>query len=340
MKYPNFLKQSGTIGLVAPSLGCSEEEDVVNLNGAVSLFNGMGYQIKEGPNCRKNDGIGISSTKEACAEEINTFFTDEEVDVIISCGGGELMCEELPFYDFEKIKAAKPKWYMGYSDNTNLTFTLPTICDIAAIYGNGIKAFGKSEWDGSLDDAISLLKGEQLTFRNYEVWEDKTAFWNGEADGEDLLKPYRQINAGTNPQLPFAGRLLGGCLDCLVNLCGTRFDRVKEFNERYKEDGVIWFLESCDLGPYAIRRAIWQLDNAGWFDNAKGFLVGRPLRYRENDHGLDCKTAILDVLSTKNVPVILDLDFGHLPPRMPIVSGGYASVKAGQNSIEIKVELK
>ena len=30
---------------------------------------------------------------------------------------------------------AKPKWFMGYSDNTNLTFLLTTLCDTAAIYG-------------------------------------------------------------------------------------------------------------------------------------------------------------------------------------------------------------
>lgn len=33
-------------------------------------------------------------------------------DVLISCGGGELMCEILNFVDFDRIKAAKPKWYL------------------------------------------------------------------------------------------------------------------------------------------------------------------------------------------------------------------------------------
>jgi muramoyltetrapeptide carboxypeptidase LdcA involved in peptidoglycan recycling len=66
------------------------------------------------------------------------------------------------------------------------------------------------------------------------------------------------------------GRLVGGCMDCLVNLLGTRFDRVQDFNERYKEEGIIWFMESCDLNVMAIRRAIWQMKNAGWFSYVKG----------------------------------------------------------------------
>ena len=72
------------------------------------------------------------------------------------------------------------------------------------------------------------------------------------------------------------GRLLGGCVDCLVNLLGTKCDYVNQFNERYKEDGIIWFLECCDLNVMGIRRAMWQMKNAGWLDRTKGFLIGRP----------------------------------------------------------------
>ena len=33
---------------------------------------------------------------------------------------------------------------------------------------------------------------------------------------------------------------------------GTPYDKVNEFNEKYQEDGIIWFLESCDLNIMAI----------------------------------------------------------------------------------------
>ena len=65
-------------------------------------------------------------------------------------------------------------------------------------------------------------------------------------------------------------------MDCLVNLLGTQFDYVNQFNEKYKEDGIIWFLECCDLNVMGIRRAMWQMKNAGWFQHVKGFLIGRP----------------------------------------------------------------
>ena len=82
----------------------------------------MGYQTMLGPNCFEGSGIGISNTPEKCAAELNKMYLSDEADALISCGGGELMCEILDNVDFDAINAAKPKWYMGYSDNTNFTF--------------------------------------------------------------------------------------------------------------------------------------------------------------------------------------------------------------------------
>ena len=67
-----------------------------------------------------------------------------------------------------------------------------------------------------------------------------------------VLKKYlgRQT-AEKEPEIRFSGRLLGGCMDCLVNLLGTRFDKTQDFLEKYKEDGIIWFLEACDLNVFA-----------------------------------------------------------------------------------------
>ena len=71
-------------------------------------------------------------------------------------------------------------------------------------------------------------------------------------------------------------------MDCLVNLLGTEFDKVQEFTEKYQDDGIIWFLESCDLNVMSIRRAVWQMKHAGWFSHVKGFLIGRPAVFGHN----------------------------------------------------------
>ena len=109
-------------------------------------------------------------------------------------------------------------------------------------------------------------------------------------------------------------------------LCGTRYDRVTDFAEKYEDDGLIWFLEACDLNVFGIRRAIWQLQNAGWFRHVKGFLIGRPLDGQEERMGLDHIRAVTDLLAEYRVPILLDVDIGHLPPMMPLISGSMAEV--------------
>ena len=84
-------------------------------------------------------------------------------------------------------------------------------------------------------------------------------------------------------------------MDCLATLLGTWFDRTADFAERYKEEGLIWFLEACDLNVFAIRRAMWQMEEAGWFRYVKGFLIGRPLCFGPGRMGLDAYEAVLEV---------------------------------------------
>ena len=37
----------------------------------------------------------------------------------------------------------------------------------------------------------------------------------------------------------FSGRLIGGCFDLISELAGTKYDGMQEFNERYKDDGIV-----------------------------------------------------------------------------------------------------
>ena len=94
-----------------------------------------GVFFESWPNVYEGCGIGISNTPEKCAQEFNEWYEKEDVDVLISCGGGELMCEILPYVDFEKIRQEEPKWFMGYSDNTNLLFFIGNSLCTAGIYG-------------------------------------------------------------------------------------------------------------------------------------------------------------------------------------------------------------
>ena len=352
MRYPKFLKPGGTIGFAAPSFGCGVEPYRTIFEYAKEAFAARGHGLDPGPNCYEEKGIGISNTPRACGEELTEWYCRKENDVLISCAGGELMCEILDYVDFERIRRAEPKWFMGFSDNTNFTFLSATLCDTAAVYGPCAGSFAMEPWDPSLQDAYDLLMGKTSEVHGYPFWENGGMDMEASIREKDPRAPYRLTEpkilksyvggrpAGEEEEIAFRGRLVGGCLDCLASLVGTCYDGVRPFSDKYRQDGIIWFLESCDLTVMAMRRAVWELKHAGWFGHVKGFLIGRPLHFGEEIMGLDQYWAVTDLLAEYGVPVIMDADFGHLPPAMPLVSGAVGEVTVKGNEIGIRYEMK
>jgi len=351
MRYPQNLQENGTIGFLAPSFGCATQPYKAAFENSLKKWETLGYRTKLGPNCFLAEGVGISNTTEKCGQEVMAMFTDTESDILISCGGGELMCGILDHVDFEKLSKADPKWYLGYSDNTNLTFLLTTLCDTASVYGPCAAAFGMEPWHPSLQDTLDLLTGEKSQVTGYPLWEKESL-----KDEDHPLEPYhvtepneteiyipaedgtlQKVSMQEAGNVKITGRLLGGCLDCLQVLCGTKYDKVAAFADKYAEDGILWYLESCDLNVFGIRRALWQLQHSGWFQNVKGFLIGRPAN-GEGFMGLDFEAAVLEVLKEYQVPVFLKVDIGHVAPMMPIMNGSLGTVSVKEEKLSLQMD--
>lgn len=330
MKQPRYLEEKKRIGLVAPSFGCTTEPYRTRLKTAIDIFKKKGNIVLEGENVWKNDGVCASNSPQERAKEFMDMY-EGDADVLFSVGGGELMCEMLPYVDFERIRKLPPKWFVGFSDNTNLTFTLTTLSDVVTIYGPCAGQFFQDA--GPTRDTMRLLEGEK-DIEGYPLWE-KESLATEENPLAQMNLTERKVITPVGFEGPVEGILLGGCLDCLVTLCGTRYDRVQDFVSR-QEEGIIWFLEACDLSPLAIRRALFQLREASWFLNAKAFLVGRPLCYDADILGVDRRNAVLDILKPLHVPILMDIDLGHYPPSMPIKCGARARASLKEGNIHIR----
>lgn len=335
MKYPKFLNtKNNKIYLIAPSFGCTTEPYASRLEKAIEHFKSNGFGIIEGPNIRSSIGYRSASTK-ACAKEFMEAYLSSSF-LILSVGGGNFECEILDDIDFEFLKDKKPKWFMGYSDNSFLTFTITTMLDVASIYGPCAPEFGQDVLDISLKNTLELIRGNKLQFEGYPFFEKESL--------KDENHPFLGYNYDTKKEIiaipdsiKMEGRLLGGCIDCLPYLIGTPYDKVSEFIEKYKEDGIIWFLEACDFEPPMLRLAILHMKRAGWFKNAKGFIFGRSLRMDASFLGIDMYNAITGALDDLGLPIIMDADFGHLKPQIPIICGSYAKIE-GHNKGNVKIE--
>ena len=82
------------------------------------------------------------------------------------------------------------------------------------------------------------------------------------------------------------------------------------------------------------------MEQAGWFEYIKGFLIGRPLVYGQEMMGLNQYEAVLPTVRRHKVPVIMDADLGHLPPAMPLVSGSYAKLRSENGKLKVEMTYR
>ena len=176
MKIPSFLVKNSTIGITAPSFGCTTQPYSSYFKSACRQIEERGYKIKTGKTVFMDDGKGISTDPKTAALELMEFYTSDDTQAIISAGGGEAMCETAAYINFEALKDAKPKWFMGYSDNTNFIFPLATISGIASVYGPCISGFGK-KWEQGENDAFRILEGTTKKVKGFPMFQKpKTTF--------------------------------------------------------------------------------------------------------------------------------------------------------------------
>ncbi len=342
MEYFEFLNKGDFISIIAPSMSSGKEGPRKNrCDNAIKNFNKKKINVKVEKNCF-NDNINARSADAVSrAREFENAFLDSSTKGIIAIAGGEFELEILSFIDFNKIKKAKNKFFQGMSDNTCISFLLATICDKASLYACNFGSFGSNRWHSSIKDNFNFLCGEnkpQVSFKKIEG-ENRRRELGHELDGYNLtIKSNPKILSGED-NIKVSGRIVGGCLDILSHLCGTKFDNVKNFVKKYKDEGIIWFFESCDLNVLEQSRCIWKLKNAGWFDNAKAFLIGRPLN-KETLYDCDYERCNYEHLKDFNVPVVIDLDIGHTDPTWYIVNGAVANFEMKNKTAKISFALK
>ncbi|KZX21967.1 hypothetical protein [Rathayibacter tanaceti] len=121
-----------------------------------------------------------------------------------------------------------------------------------------------------------------------------------------------------------SGRLIGGCLETVSLLAGSPFGDVPEFARRCAPEGTIVYLEASGSDSVSVLRLLRSLRLAGWFDAATGILIGRTSG--PEAAGLSQEDAVRRALGDLGLPVILDVDTGHVPPQAPLVNGALAEV--------------
>lgn len=310
MIYPKSLNEGDFIGVTAVSGGITGERNILRAENAKKNIENRGYKVIETSNVR-TELNGRSSSKEQRSKEFMSLWENDKVKSIIIAEGGNFLCEVLDELDFEKMKTIDPKWIQGYSDSTNLTYVFTIFLDIATIYGPTYKSFGMRNWHISLENSIKLMQKKEIVQTSYEKCEEFNG-WDVPKEYDpyeeyNLTKNVRWINLRNEEEIKFSGRAIGGCLDVIKCLIGTKYDKVKEFIFKYKNDGIVWYLEAFEMNTPELFCTLWQMKNCGYFENCNGIIFGRPLMMRQ-DMGLSDYQMIEEALCELNIPIICDAD--------------------------------
>ncbi len=337
MIYPKFIKENSCIGVPAPSAGADCQERINKSLNAKKTLEGLNYRLLLSKNLLKCEN-GRSAPAKERAKEINDMFSNKEVDMILCAAGGEFLVEILPYIDFDIIKE-NPKFIAGFSDPTGLLYPITTKCDISTIYGQNFTSFGTEILHQSQIDFLDIIKGNLKEEHSYDLYENEYIEKKTGLENYNLTEKV-YWNTLDNKPVTIKGRIIGGCFDLISSIAGTKYDGINSFNEKYKNDGIIWYFDNCELSKEETIRVLWKMNELNYFKYAKGIIFGR-FGVDTTYYNYSVKSCLEDsILEELNIPIIYDADISHKAPCLTIINGAIADINVKNGKAKIVFEYK
>ncbi|MTH53803.1 LD-carboxypeptidase [Bacillus mangrovi] len=335
IQYPN-LQINPVIGVTAPSSGVPEELHML-VHQAAARLKEKGMIPIVGDTVWTQEKAKSAPAKVRAAEW-NQMMADDSIHLIFPPWGGELLIEMLPYVDFD---AMKPKWILGYSDCSAMLLAVTLKTGIATSHGTNLIDIRGEYSDGTTArwlDVLSAKKGDDIVQTSSDHYQKKWQHDNPSPCVFHLTEKTEWKTVSGGPET-FSGRLLGGCIDVIHHLIGTEYGDLSSFRERTNNEQVVWFLENCEMNTTSLKRSLVQMKLAGWFHNCSGIMFGRSAA---NDpvEGYTAEDVYREIADELQIPVVYDIDCGHVPPQITFVNGAFAEVEAGSGKGTVRQTFK
>ncbi|WP_075982011.1 S66 family peptidase [Bacillus massilinigeriensis] len=322
--FASKLQLGDEIRIIAPSTSAAIIKDE-QLTIATERLHGLGFQVTYGTHIFEHDEFFSSSVDER-VEDLHDAFKDPNVKGILTVLGGYNSNQLLNAIDYELIKR-NPKVFCGYSDITALSLAIYRKTGLVTYSGPFFSTFGvKYGLDYTMESFLTALTNDAP----YEIqpsshWSDDP--WYLDQEKREFIEQdsYLVIHEGEA-----RGRLIGGNL-CTMNLLqGTEYMPSLKNAILFIEDDY----ESHSLVFERDLQSLLQLPDA---KDIKAVLIGR---FQKDSNVTD--EAIKKIIHSKpelqHIPVIANVNFGHVQPLATIPIGSMATVKANGQRTEIVIE--
>lgn len=281
MYIPEFLKQGDKVMVVSPSGKIDSE--IVDRGMAVLAEWGL-------------DPVCGCSGKSVCGRfagddkarflDLKDAWQSDEIKAVFCSRGGYGAIRLLDKITDDMI-AARPKWFVGYSDIT-LLHAAHRRAGVVSLHAPMMKHLAEDKNDRASGLLREVLFGR---FSGYTV------------PGHPLNRPGSTV-----------GPLFGGNLSVLSGLRGTPYDQIKE--------GDILFVEDIAERPYHLERMFYNLKLGGVLRSLSGLIVGRFTDYEEDcSLGMTVYEMIKNMVAEYDYPVCFGFPVGHVKENFPMPEG-------------------
>ncbi|MDH6566773.1 muramoyltetrapeptide carboxypeptidase [Streptomyces sp. SAI-117] len=271
---PSRLSPGARVAVVAPSGPVVEER----LQAGLDLLRGWDLDPVVAPHVLDRHGeLGYLAGSDADrAADLQRAWCDPAVDAVLCARGGYGAQRMVDLLDWDAMRAAGPKVFVGFSDVTTLHQAFATRLGLVTLYGPAA---------AGADFVKNAVAQEQLRATLFAPETVRTLTSRG-----TTLVPGRA-----------RGVTLGGCLSLLATDLGTRHARTGA------RDGLL-LIEDVGEQPYRIDRMLTHLRRSGWLDGVRGIVLGSWAGCGPYDA---LRAVLADRLGGLGVPVAEEFGFGH-----------------------------
>lgn len=287
-----------TVAIVAPS----GPVDPAALDRGRAIFESWGLRVHVGDHVYDTDRY-LAGTDQQRAEDLQAAWCDDEVAALVCARGGYGAQRMVDLLDWTSMADAGPKVLLGSSDVTVLHEAVAAHLGLVSLFGP-MPA-------GSM---LGALAPHPITVDHLRA---------------TLFVP-EQVQRITGPKTRAVvpglarGRLVGGTLALLAATLGTPESRPGA--------GGIVVLEDVGEVPYKVDRLLTTLLRAGWFDGARGIVIGDFTDCGDPD---DVRAVLTDRLRPLGIPMLDGIPFGHGPVVQTIPLGVVVELDADSGTIQL-----
>ncbi|MFD5537187.1 LD-carboxypeptidase [Streptomyces sp. NPDC127079] len=295
---PPRLAAGARVAVVAPSGPVVEER----LQAGLDILRGWDLDPVVAPHVLAQDGgLGYLAGSDADrAADLQRAWCDPSVSAVLSARGGYGAQRLVDLLDWEAMRAAGPKAFVGFSDGTVLHEAFATRLGLATLYGPVA---------AGADFVKSAEAQEHLRATLFAPETVRTISSRGTA-----LVPGRA-----------RGVTVGGCLRLLATGLGTP-------GTHPGARGGLLLLEDVGEQPYSLDRSLTQLLRSGWLDGVAGVLLGSWDRCGPYAR---VRAMLADRLGGLGVPVVEEFGFGHCADALTVPLGVTAELDADAGTLTL-----